>query len=73
MPLIDPAHQPESSGAQFERDASRKGYGVVREFVEYLRHSKKWWLAPIVLMMLLLGVLIVLGGSGAAPFIYTLF
>jgi hypothetical protein len=44
------------------------------EFWAFLRHRKKYWLAPILLVMLLLGGLIVLTqGSAVAPFIYTLF
>ncbi len=41
---------------------------------EFLRVRKKWWLTPIVLMLILLGALIVLSESSAvAPFIYALF
>jgi len=44
------------------------------EFWSFLRARKKYWLLPIMLMMLLLGALIVLAqGSAVAPFIYTLF
>jgi hypothetical protein len=50
-----------------------KSTGLVGELVGFMAHNKKWWLTPIVLMLLLLGVLIVVGGTGAAPFIYTLF
>ncbi len=40
----------------------------------FMRERKKFWLAPIILVMVLLGVLIVLTqGSAVAPFIYTLF
>lgn len=40
----------------------------------FMRERKKYWLAPIILVMVLLGVLIVLGqGSAIAPFIYTIF
>ena len=47
---------------------------IVREFLEFLRVRKKWWLTPIVVMLLLLGALIILTeGSAIAPFIYTLF
>ncbi len=46
---------------------------LLGEFVEFLGQNKKWWLAPIVAVTLILGGLIVLGGSAAAPFIYTLF
>lgn len=40
----------------------------------FMRERKKFWMAPIILVMLLLGALIVLSqGSAVAPFIYTLF
>jgi hypothetical protein len=39
-----------------------------------MKERKKWWLAPIVLALLLLGALIILTeGSAVAPFVYTLF
>ena len=47
---------------------------IIREYWEFLKVRKKWWLKPIVVMLLLLGALIVLTeGSAIAPFIYTLF
>ncbi len=47
---------------------------LVREFWLFLKVRKKWWLAPIVVVMGLLGLLIVFTeGSAIAPFIYTLF
>jgi hypothetical protein len=47
---------------------------IVGELWEFMKVRKKWWLGPIVLMLLLLGLLIVLTqGSALAPFIYTLF
>ena len=47
---------------------------IINEFWAFMRVRKKWWLAPIVLVMLLLSLLIVLTqGSALAPFIYTLF
>ncbi len=46
---------------------------LIREFAEFLSENKKWWLAPIVISVLALGLLVLLGGSAAAPFIYTLF
>lgn len=45
-----------------------------KDFWGFMRERKKFWLAPIMLAMILLGALIVLGqGSAIAPFIYTLF
>lgn len=46
----------------------------LKEIWAFLKARKKFWLAPIIAIMLLLGVLIVLvQGSAVAPFIYTLF
>ena len=45
-----------------------------KQFWEFMKVRKKWWLGPIVGMLLLLGLLLVLTqGSAVAPFIYTLF
>lgn len=47
---------------------------TLKEFWDFLRVRKKWWLLPIVLFLLALGALIVFAeGSAVAPFIYTLF
>ena len=54
-------------------DEFRKNAGFFRELLEFIRHNKKWYLIPIVVSILALGVLIALGSTGAAPFIYTLF
>ena len=49
------------------------GDGLLREFWEFLRNNKKWWLMPILLMILLCGLLVLLSGTAVAPFIYTIF
>lgn len=47
---------------------------IVKELWDFLKVRKKWWLAPILVVLVLLGALIVLTESSAvAPFIYTLF
>ena len=47
---------------------------IIKEFWLFLKVRKKWWLAPIVISLLLLGALIIFTeGSAVAPFIYTLF
>lgn len=46
----------------------------VRELWQFMRARRKYWLAPIIVVMLLLGMLLVFAqGSAVAPFIYTLF
>ncbi len=47
---------------------------LVKEFWEFLKVRKKWWLLPIIVMMVLVGSLLVFAqGSALAPFIYTIF
>ena len=47
---------------------------ILAEFWFFVLHKKKWWLAPIVFVLVLLGVIIVFAESSAlAPFIYSLF
>jgi hypothetical protein len=44
--------------------------GVLSEFWQFLTYNKKWWLLPLLIALLLLGLLVILSGSGLAPFIY---
>jgi hypothetical protein len=47
---------------------------VLNEIWQYMMNNKKYWLAPIVIVLVTIGVLLaVVGGSALAPFIYTLF
>ena len=57
----------------FEQQAQGESPGFLAEYWDFLKNNKKWWLTPIILTLLLLGILVVLGGTTAAPFIYTLF
>ena len=57
----------------FAAKAAEDRIGIVREFWDFLKENKKWWLAPIIISILGLSALVMLGGTAAAPFIYTLF
>ena len=59
--------------SDFEKQAAEAGGGVFAEFWIFLKENKKWWLLPILFAFLLMGALLLAGGTGAAPFIYTLF
>jgi len=61
------------SKSDFSAQAQQKRSGLVGEFWDFLKDNKKWWLAPIIVSILGLGALVLLGGTAAAPFIYTLF
>lgn len=58
---------------QFLDQADQAEKGVLGEMVDLLKHNKKWWLAPLLIVLVALGGLVLLGGTAAAPFIYTLF
>ena len=61
-------------GQDFEKAAQdQKNVGIVAEMIGFLRENKKWWLIPLLVILVLMGGLILLSGSAAAPFIYTLF
>lgn len=64
------SQQPDASRPKFERTGSAS---LASEFWGFLRDNKAWWIAPIILCALLLAGVVVLGSTGAAPFIYTLF
>ena len=61
------------AASDFSKQAGQSQAGIFREYVAFMRYSKKWWLIPIVLTLLLVSVLVILSSTAAAPFIYTLF
>ncbi len=62
--------KPEDFETQAKEDSEP---GLLREFWEFLGENRKWWLWPIIIVLLVFGLLMILSGTGAAPFIYTLF
>ena len=64
-------HSPDSD--DFRRQAEAPPPGILREFWDFLRENRAWWLTPIVVVLLLISLLVILGATGAAPLIYTLF
>jgi len=72
-----PESTPQPSSAPGASDfaqlsADHKG-GLLAELWGFMSETKKWWLAPILIVLLLVAVLVILGSTSAAPFIYTLF
>lgn len=63
----------QADATDFARKASEAQTGFLHEFWLFLRQNKKWWLTPLLVILLVFGVLVVLGGTAVAPFIYTLF
>jgi len=56
-----------------EMAAEQRRGGILRELIRFLMHTKKWWLVPILIAIVLLAITAYLSSSAAAPFIYTLF
>ena len=54
-------------------EAGEEQMSLAAEFWLFLKENKKWWLLPIVMVLGGVGILALLGGTAAAPFIYTLF
>jgi hypothetical protein len=58
----------------FERAAAeQRSGGILVELWGFMKQNKQWWLLPLLMTLLVLGLLILLSGTGLAPFIYTLF
>jgi len=58
----------------FAEQAEGKSPSFLRELWDFVCHNKKWWLVPILIVLLLVGILVLLTANQAlAPFIYTLF
>ncbi len=64
--------QTDPTDDEFLQAAGGEDKGIVGEFVQFMAENKVWWLTPILVVFLLLGVLLVLGATGVAPFIYAL-
>ena len=62
-----------TKGSDFARQAEGSSSNILKEFWDFLRINRKWWLTPILIVLLLVGILVIAGGTGLAPFIYTLF
>lgn len=57
----------------FERESQLRPPSLITEFIDFLIHNKRWWLTPIILILLFMSVLIALTNTVIGPFIYALF
>jgi hypothetical protein len=70
--------EPAGSGSPSEFESLARGQvgrdrSAFVQLIQYVTESNRWWLLPVIIALLLTGLLIVLGSTSAAPFIYTLF
>jgi uncharacterized protein DUF5989 len=72
--MTDPAPEPtKAANTEFSQQADEASPGIVREFLQFLSESKKWWLIPILVAGGLIAALVALSSSAVAPLIYPLF
>ena len=57
----------------FTKAAEQRQRGIVSEYLAFIQHNRKWWMLPIVLVLMLVAALVILGGTPVGPFVYTLF
>ena len=69
----EPARDNNSGGKTFAEQAEGKSAGLFGELWGLLKANKKWWLIPVIGALVIVGLIVVLGGTAIAPFIYTLF
>lgn len=62
-----------NTAKKFAEQAELGQSGLAWELWGWLRHNKKWWLTPIVLILFLVSCFVILSSTAVAPFIYTLF
>jgi hypothetical protein len=63
--------KPEDPKNEFLQAAGQEERGLVAEFIAFMAENKMWWLTPILVVFALLGVLLILGATGIAPFLYS--
>jgi hypothetical protein len=57
----------------FARQAAEKSPGVLSEFWGFLKSNGNWWLTPLIIVLLVVGLLVVLSSTVLGPFLYPLF
>jgi hypothetical protein len=63
----------EQARSDFIEQSETSSQGLVREMIVMLRSHRNWFLTPLVAVLLLVGLLVLLTSTAAAPIIYTLF
>jgi hypothetical protein len=58
---------------RFEKAATQGDSRLLTEYLKFLSKNKKYWLIPMIVFLLLIGLLVMLSGSVAGAFIYTFF
>jgi len=71
--MTDQQPAPKSDNQFLDSAGHEQERGLIGEFIGFMAENKAWWMTPILVVLALVGVLLVLGATGALPFVYTLF
>jgi len=71
--MNDDKEEKKQDSNAFEQANEGDQMSLIAEFVDFLKYNKKFWMIPLLVSLLGLGLLSMLGGTAAAPFIYTVF
>jgi uncharacterized protein involved in exopolysaccharide biosynthesis len=67
------AEQRDPKQNEFLQESQEERGSFLSDYFAFLKRTRKWWMLPVLVVVLLFGLLVVLSATGAAPFIYTLF
>jgi len=67
-----PRNETESRN-QFAQQGQEGRTGLLADFIYLLKNNQKWWMLPLILVLIAFGIFMVLSSTGVAPFIYTVF
>ena len=71
--MSSPTHDARAQAKQFVEQGEMAPYSMASEILYLIMNNKKWWMLPLIALLLGYGLLVLLGSTGAAPLIYTLF
>ena len=63
----------DNKNTRLDQLARGKRGSLIGEWLHFLRYNKKWWLLPIAIILLIMGLLVLLSSSAISPFLYPLF
>lgn len=63
--------KPNDAENEFLKAAGKQERGLVAEFIAFMAENRMWWLTPILVVFLLVGVLLVLGATPLGPWLYS--
>ena len=63
----------EDRRSAFEKAGEEKQLSLAQEFWVFIVENKAWWMIPIIALLAIIGLFVILGSTGAAPFLYTVF